>query len=104
MQYRYLGNTGLRVSAIAMGCEGFMGKTPEQVISDFDFAESLGINFFDCHSSNPDLSSASSAASAKTGVLSEFTSSNPCSALHKGSGSSNLACKSPIAVCSYTIG
>jgi predicted aldo/keto reductase-like oxidoreductase len=62
MKYRNLGNTGLRVSAIALGCEGFMGKTPEQVRSDFDFAEMLGINFFDCYSSNPDLRSAFGAA------------------------------------------
>jgi predicted aldo/keto reductase-like oxidoreductase len=62
MKYRFLGNTGLHVSAIALGCEGFMGKTPEQVRSDFDFAERLGINLLDCYSSNPDLRSAFGAA------------------------------------------
>ena len=29
MEYRILGNTGLSVSVIALGCEGFMGKTEE---------------------------------------------------------------------------
>lgn len=26
MEYRTLGNTGLSVSSVALGCEGFMGK------------------------------------------------------------------------------
>ena len=36
MEYRILGRTGLRVSAVALGCEGFVGKTPEAVRADFD--------------------------------------------------------------------
>ena len=47
MEYRILGNTGLSVSVIALGCEGFMGKTEEQVHSEMDFAISKGINFID---------------------------------------------------------
>ena len=38
MEYRILGRTGLRVSAVALGCEGFIHKTPEEVCADFDFA------------------------------------------------------------------
>lgn len=57
MEYRILGNTGLSVSAVALGCEGFMGKTEEQVRSDMDFAIRRGINFIDIYSSNPDLRS-----------------------------------------------
>ena len=38
MEYRILGNTGLSVSVIALGCEGFVGKTEEQVHSEMDFA------------------------------------------------------------------
>lgn len=55
MEYRLLGKTGLRVSAIALGCEGFMHKTPEEVKADFDFAIAHGVNFMDIYSSNPDL-------------------------------------------------
>ncbi len=58
MEYRPLGHTGLSVSAIALGCEGFTGKTPEAVRKDFDCAQDLGINFFDCYSSDPQLRSA----------------------------------------------
>lgn len=58
MEYRALGHTGLSVSAIALGCEGFTDKTPEAVRKDFDCAQDLGINFFDCYSSNPQLRSA----------------------------------------------
>jgi len=55
MEYRILGNTGLKVSTIALGCEGFIGKTAEETRQDFDFAISQGINFVDIYSSNPEL-------------------------------------------------
>lgn len=58
MIYRQLGRTGITVSAISLGCEGFMGKSAEEVRSDFDFAEANGINFIDLYASNPDLRSA----------------------------------------------
>ena len=45
MEYRKLGKTGLSVSAIALGCEGFMGKDEKQVCDEMDFAISRGINF-----------------------------------------------------------
>lgn len=57
MIYRKLGRTGLSVSAIALGCEGFMNKTPGVVREEFDFAERNGINFLDIYSSNPELRS-----------------------------------------------
>ena len=57
MEYRILGNTGLSVSVIALGCEGFVGKTEEQIHSEMDFAISKGINFIDMYASNPDLRS-----------------------------------------------
>ena len=55
MEYRTLGRTGIRVSTIALGCEGFMHKTAEEVKADFDIEN--GINFVDIYSSNPDLRS-----------------------------------------------
>lgn len=55
MEYRILGRTGLKVSAIALGCEGFMHKSADEVRTDFDFAIGNGINFMDIYSSNPEL-------------------------------------------------
>jgi len=64
MEYRILGRTGLRVSAIALGCEGFMHKSAEAVKSDLDAAIEAGINFIDLYSPNPELRSAIGAALA----------------------------------------
>lgn len=55
MEYRVLGRTGLQVSAISLGCEGFMHKTAEEVRQDFDYAIDRGINFIDIYSPNPEL-------------------------------------------------
>lgn len=55
MEYRTLGRTGIRVSSIALGCEGFMNKSAEEVKADFDHAIARGINFLDLYSPNPDL-------------------------------------------------
>lgn len=57
MEYRILGRTELSVSAIALGCEGFMNKTVEQICKEIEFAIGKGINFIDIYSSNPDLRS-----------------------------------------------
>ena len=55
MQYRTLGRTDLQVSVIALGCEGFTGKTEAQVREDMDFAIGEGVNFIDMYTSNPDV-------------------------------------------------
>ena len=55
MQYRTLGRTDLQVSVIALGCEGFTGKTMAQVREDMDFAIGEGVNFIDMYTSNPDV-------------------------------------------------
>ena len=55
MEYRVLGRTGFRVSAVALGCEGFMQKSAEVVKRDFAFAIDHGVNFVDIYSPNPDL-------------------------------------------------
>ncbi len=57
MEYRILGRTGLSVSVIALGCEGFINKSEKQVCKEIAFAISKGINFIDIYSSNPDLRS-----------------------------------------------
>ena len=55
MEYRTLGRTGLKVSAVSLGCEGFMHKPAAEVKADFDHAISRGINFIDIYSPNPEL-------------------------------------------------
>lgn len=57
MEYRTLGKTGLSVSVIALGCEGFMNKSAEQICSEMNFAIDKGINFIDMYTSNPELRS-----------------------------------------------
>ncbi len=53
MEYRRLGNTGLMVSEIGMGCEGFAEDDCREAMRLFDTAERLGINYFDLYTSNP---------------------------------------------------
>ena len=57
MEYRTLGRTGMKVSVIGLGCEGFTGKSASEVRDDFSLALKLGIIFFDCYSSEPELRS-----------------------------------------------
>ena len=58
MEYRELGNTGLRVSVIGIGCEGMMEDECKMAAKLFDAAERLGINYFDLYASEPELRSA----------------------------------------------
>ena len=39
MRYRALGRTGIQVGEIGVGCEGFLGKTPEQIKEWLDVME-----------------------------------------------------------------
>lgn len=55
MNYRNLGNTGLMVSEIGMGCEGFAENNCQNTQLLFDAAEANGINYFDLYSSNPEV-------------------------------------------------
>ncbi|MDO4261461.1 MAG: aldo/keto reductase [Eubacteriales bacterium] len=64
MEYRVLGRTGIRVSEIGMGCEGFVEKTPEQIREFVDQMEADGVNCIDLYSPNPDMRSGLGAALA----------------------------------------
>ena len=58
MNYRELGSTGLKVSEIAMGCEGMTEDNYGMCKKLFDAALNRGINYFDLYSPDPDLRSA----------------------------------------------
>ncbi|MCH5324848.1 MAG: aldo/keto reductase [Eubacterium sp.] len=55
MVYRELGNTGLKVSEIGLGCEGFNGQSDEFTEEMFALAFRHGVNVMDLYSPNPDL-------------------------------------------------
>lgn len=55
MNYRELGNTGLKVSEIGMGCEGFSEENFAMAKKLFDIAEENGVNYFDLYASNPEV-------------------------------------------------
>ena len=58
MEYRPLGNTGLNVSVIGMGCEGMSEENYGMTAKLFDAAERLGVNYFDLYASDPQLRAA----------------------------------------------
>lgn len=53
MKYRLLGRTGIRVSVVGMGCEGFVKKKMDEFHQMVDTAMAAGINFFDVYTSEP---------------------------------------------------
>lgn len=55
MEYRVLGRTGIKVSTIGIGGEGFENKSYEDCKEIIDCAMSEGINFFDIYNSNPEV-------------------------------------------------
>lgn len=58
MDYRILGRSGLRVSEIGMGCEGFLDKSFEEIEAMVDAMEAGGVNCIDLYTPNPALRSA----------------------------------------------
>ncbi|MDF2985967.1 MAG: putative oxidoreductase of aldo/keto reductase family [Eubacterium sp.] len=57
MEYRILGRTGIKVSAIGIGGEGFENKSYEACQVIIDCAIKEGINFIDLYNSNPEVRS-----------------------------------------------
>ncbi|MDV3427054.1 MAG: aldo/keto reductase [Bacillota bacterium] len=57
MQYRILGKTGIKVSEIGIGGEGFEGKSYKECEKIIDCAYKEGINFIDIYNSNPEVRS-----------------------------------------------
>lgn len=57
MEYRILGRTGIKVSAIGIGGEGFEKKSYEKCEEIIDCAINKGINFIDIYNSNPEVRS-----------------------------------------------
>ena len=57
MEYRTLGRTGIKVSAVGIGGEGFENKSYEQCQEIIDCAMEEGINFIDIYNSNPQVRS-----------------------------------------------
>ena len=55
MNYRTLGKTGLKVSEIALGCEGFLKKDEKFTQDMFNLAFENGVNFMDLYSPDPDM-------------------------------------------------
>lgn len=55
MHYRNLGNTGLTVSEIGLGCEGFGKNDAAFAKAVFDIAEAQGVNYLDLYTSDPDV-------------------------------------------------
>lgn len=54
MKYRTIKRCGnIKVSEIALGCEGFIGKSDEEFCAMLDRAMELGINFIDMYTPNP---------------------------------------------------
>lgn len=55
MEYRTLGRSGLRVSEIGMGCEGFLEKSFEEVNEFVNVMERAGVNCIDLYAPNPEF-------------------------------------------------
>ncbi|MBQ9246430.1 aldo/keto reductase [bacterium] len=55
MKYRTLGNTGIKVSEIGIGCEGFVDKTEKEVKAFVELMLKEGVNCIDLYTPNPDV-------------------------------------------------
>lgn len=71
---RTLGRTGIKVRAIALGCEGFSAKSHEEARGMMNFTGANDIHFIDVCASDPEMRSTIGAAHAKNALRSAF----PC--------------------------
>lgn len=55
MRQRNLGKTGILVSEIGIGCEGFVGKTDSEILEMVDLMEQTEVNCIDLYTSNPQV-------------------------------------------------
>jgi len=55
VKYRILGRTGISVSEIAMGCEGFVEKSEDEIRAFVDMMEENGVNAIDLYAPNPEM-------------------------------------------------
>lgn len=84
MEYRVLGRTGIKVSAIGIGGEGFENKSYEECEAIVDCAIQAGINFVDIYNSNPAVRSYVGKALNKYPRNSYVIEGHLCSAWDKG--------------------
>jgi len=84
MEYRILGRTGIKVSAIGIGGEGFENKSYEDCEAVIDTAIKEGINFIDIYNSNPEVRSNVGKALSKYPRSSFVIEGHLCSAWDRG--------------------
>jgi predicted aldo/keto reductase-like oxidoreductase len=84
MEYRILGRTGIKVSTIGIGGEGFENKSYEDCEAIIDCAINEGINFIDVYNSNPEVRSNVGKALSKYPRNSFVIEGHLCSIWDKG--------------------
>lgn len=84
MEYRILGRTGIKVSVIGIGGEGFENKSYEDCEEIIDTAMKEGINFIDIYNSNPEVRSNVGKALSKYPRSSFVIEGHLCSTWDKG--------------------
>jgi len=84
MEYRILGKTGIKVSVIGIGGEGFENKSYEDCEAIIDCAINEGINFIDVYNSNPEVRSNVGKALSKYPRNSFVIEGHLCSIWDKG--------------------